>query len=327
MPRGFRFATLVVLVVGLSGCGAGDATLSPGPASTAPATETATPSATPTPAASRPDRIAFGRFNTAVGGFQVFTMRPDGSDQRVLIGGVHGDPRWAPDGTQISVTSFESGYFLRILRTDGSVVRVLKRPDSTIRLACDAWSPDASRLACEGWDTVHPDRIGLYSVRASDGGNLTRLTAPKDRHHDIPGDYSPDGTRIAYIHVTSASDETGELWLVNADGTAAHRASDLVVGTQVRWSPDGRWLVGDSMGSLVVFDAANPSAAPRMITILGQPATSPSWSPDGTRIAFTTIRIGETNEDIATVAADGTDLQMLTGDPAKEGFPDWGLAQ
>ena len=230
----------------------------------------------------------------------------------------------------ISVTSFEGGNFLRILHPDGSLVRALALPDATIGLGCAVWSPDATHLACEGWDDAHPDRIGLYTVLASDGSALTRLTSPTDGMHDIPGDYSPDGTQIAFVHVTSDQRETGQLWMVNADGSNAHRVSDLQIGWGVRWSPDGRWIAGDSNRSLVIFDAADLSAAPRVIKLpgpgLGLPAFGASWSPDGSRLAFSVLARGS-QPDIATIAIDGTDLWILTNDPAKEEFADWGLPQ
>jgi hypothetical protein len=75
----------------------------------------------------------------------------------------------------------------------------LNNPDPTLNLACWAWSPRGTRLACEGWDDVHPTRpAGVFTVRSSDGGDLVRVTANPYGGHDIPGDYSPDGTRIVF---------------------------------------------------------------------------------------------------------------------------------
>ena len=178
---------------------------------------------------------------------------------------------------------------------------------------------------CEGWDDAHPERIGAYTVRASDGGDLTRLTSPADHQHDIPGGYSPDGARIAFVHVTDDAREQGQLWIMNADGSDAHRANEAPVGYHVHWSPDGRSIVGDGGGSLLIFDAGNPSGAPRRITVPNAAAFGAWWSPDGSRLAFSMVPPGKSSPDIATIATDGTDLQVLTTDPAKEEFPAWGL--
>ena len=40
----------------------------------------------------------------------------------------------------------------------------------------------------------HPGGNGIYSIRASDGAGLTRITS-NPVGTDIAGDYSPDGTR------------------------------------------------------------------------------------------------------------------------------------
>jgi hypothetical protein len=48
---------------------------------------------------------------------------------------------------------------------------------------------------------------------------------------------------------------------------------------------------------------------------------NPSWSPDGTRIAFDSSRSG--NQDIYSIAPDGTALRRLTDAGAAESDPDW----
>ena len=47
----------------------------------------------------------------------------------------------------------------------------------------------------------------------------------------------------------------------------------------------------------------------------------PAWSPDGTRIAFTTDRYG--GSDIVTVTPDGVGLRRLTRDPANDRQATW----
>ena len=77
-------------------------------------------------------------------------------------------------------------------------VRGVATPDPTLELHCDfGWSPDGERLVCEGYGVDDPGRNGIYSVRASDGGGLVRITSNPDGG-DIPGDYSPDGTRLVF---------------------------------------------------------------------------------------------------------------------------------
>ena len=47
----------------------------------------------------------------------------------------------------------------------------------------------------------------------------------------------------------------------------------------------------------------------------------PSWSPDGTKIAFASGRDG--NDEIYVMNADGSDQTRLTSDPADDYYPSW----
>jgi len=50
----------------------------------------------------------------------------------------------------------------------------------------------------------------------------------------------------------------------------------------------------------------------------------PSYSPDGTKIAFTTDRNG--NEEIYSMNRDGSGPRNLTNNAASDEDPDWGVA-
>src|SRR5258705_13537728 len=47
----------------------------------------------------------------------------------------------------------------------------------------------------------------------------------------------------------------------------------------------------------------------------------PAWSPDGTRLAFTSTRDG--NSEIYVMNADGSGVTRLTSDPNRDGQPAW----
>lgn len=98
----------------------------------------------------------------------------------------------------------------------------------------EAASPSNGRIVFERYDpssdgpvthTVNPD--GINSIRVSDGGRLTRNTS-NPGGEDIPGDYSPDGTRLVFFRVDS-NDDAG-LFVTDVDGTG------LVDGSLVAYS-------------------------------------------------------------------------------------------
>src|SRR5262245_21600198 len=84
-------------------------------------------------------------------------------------------------------------------------------------------------------------------------------------------------------------------------------------------SPDGRTLAIDLLGTLWTMPAAGGVAKP--ITDDSMDARQPSWSPDGTRIAFQAYRTS--TWQIWTVKADGTDLRPVTSSPYDDREPAW----
>ena len=86
------------------------------------------------------------------------------------------------------------------------------------------------------------------------------------------------------------------------------------------WSPDGRAIAfgstDDGMLYVVDVDGRHPGEP----TTVGVSGAAPAWSPDGTHLAYFAEVDG--NLDIYSVAADGSDVQRLTGDPAPEYSPD-----
>ena len=126
-------------------------------------------------------------------------------------------------------------------------VRGLETPDPTMELHCEfGWSPDGERLVCEGYGIDDPSRNGIYSVRAADGGDLTRITS-NPAGGDIPGDYSPDGTRLVFKRFEDEVPTGMFVVDIAADGTgkasrgSSHRTGMVLddTGHGGRWSPDG----------------------------------------------------------------------------------------
>lgn len=330
-------ATLCAVVL-FAACGGDAATSAPtgAPSSRAGTSGSASPGtsvpagATQAPAASASSgqlpggRIAYGRFGP--GGVSLFTVNPDGSNETVLLPPGDEGPRWSPVGHRLSATveSPQGSIFVGVVNPDGSGLVRFNSPDPTLQLGCGAWSPDGSRLACEGWDDSHPARNGIYTVRASDGGDLMRVTTSPGGGHDGPGGYSPDGLQIVFVRINLGDEEHSTLWTVNTDGGPTHQTIERTIGLGARWSPDGKTILTEADGSLLLVPLDGGPVTPIKVKAgTAVTAMRGAWSPDGNWIVFS--RVGSAGEDIYIMRADGTGLQQVTDTPGQnEEFGDWG---
>ncbi|HEV2258951.1 MAG TPA: hypothetical protein VGS06_38030 [Streptosporangiaceae bacterium] len=275
-------------------------------------------------------QIVFGRFNADLGDFQIFTANPDGTNQAQVMPGAAECPRWSPDGTRILVCVADPGGLIRpaIVSPDGSGFTLLDNPDPTLNLGCWAWSPSGAEVACEGWDDANPSRpAGVFTVRSSDGGGLARVTANPYGAHDIPGDYSPDGSKIVFLRNTNPNSEIGTLFVVNTDGSGLRRitAPDFAEDSG-SWSPDGNWILfSDSKQKLFVVHPDGTGLRQISLDISGRYfATEPSWSPDGTEIVFRLFLASTGERHLYTAGPTGSDLRQLADTQGGEEFLDWG---
>jgi Tol biopolymer transport system component len=277
-------------------------------------------------------RIAYVTDSRACDDCHLFTVAPDGSDRLKLTDLGVGGPRWSPDGSRLIVPAFadDGRVATATMNADGSGFTVFELPGPTVNVACWGWSPDGTRLACETWDETRPHRAsGVFTVDATDGQDLRRLTKNPFGSVDLTGDFSPDGSRFAFIRFNDQRRNGNvAVFVVNADGTGVTRLTPWTMNAccSVSWSPDGDRLLFGVDGSLntMATDGSDVTAIPLEAGEGFALAFDASWSPDGAHLVFSMYleRLGQV--DIFTAAADGSDLVQLTDTRREEGFADWG---
>jgi len=290
------------------------------------------------------DGIAYTR-HLDTGGADVFVTRPDGT------GTVHvplsypvedfGLPVWSPDGGRLLITHVfrfdENGDLLPfrpvIVRPDGSNETLLEIPDGPFDMFCATWA-SVSRLLCAFGDEAD----GVYSVRASDGGDVRLLWRNAAGQRDLPFDLSPDGSRFVFVRFRSGPPSTPQqgrtqqvaLYVANIDGTGIRQIVPFGVAqghelAAAHWSPDGRSIISSTTkGQLFVALVDRPMISPIKLHVGGTNyfAYEPDWSPDGSQIVFGMFVDG--GRDLYTANRDGSHVTQITDSPEFENGPDWG---
>jgi Tol biopolymer transport system component len=260
-----------------------------------------------------------------------YIVNPDGTDRKALL--VGGSPHWSPDGSLLAIqTPYQGGCppcaSTTIFNPDTGRTRVLSPPDANIATGCSLWSPDALHFACDGENDSDPSVNGVYTVRTTDGGGLTRITNAGGMA-DIPIDYSPDGKRLVFGRVSPADHScttTSALYVVNLDGSGLHQITPGgFCDDDGSWSPDGSEIAFASgiSGRIYIVHPDGTGLMQIPIPVSGQSGLGDvSWSPDGSKLAF--IRGTSGGEGIYTANANGTDVQQVTSSPAFDHEADWG---
>jgi Tol biopolymer transport system component len=288
----------------------------------------------------RNGQIVFSRFNSSLDDFVTFILR-DGVHEQQLFPGASEFPHWSPDGSQVVLLAAcpdgTDQCAAWIVDPDTGSAHPLQDADPTFFEACFIWSPDAERLACDGEGRTDPSRNGIYTIRSSDGGGLTRVTSNPAGGSDFPMDYSPSGGQLLFTRTDPSrpANANAALFIVNRDGSGLRRITswgfpDADDGGS--WSPDGRWILFSGRGEGGSLYVVHPDGTGLAKIPLETPSFSrahdPSWSPDGTKIIFnlfTATSPGTEQEGIYTANADGTNVQQITSNPEfRDNYPDWG---
>ena len=225
------------------------------------------------------------------------------------------DPRLRPGGEQVayvvwSIDAEANEYRQRVwlAATDGSTPprAFTAGPKDTQ----PRWSPDGTRLAFTAAREEKKPRQ-LY-VMPADGGEPQKLT---DLKEDVTWPvWSPDGTRIAFT--ARVRDEAYE-----EEDDTKRRPRRF---TRLRFKLDNVGWTGDRRSHIFVVPA-DGSAEPKQLTDGDFEDAAPAWSPDGTRIAFTSARSddwdAEPESDIYVVPADGGEVTRLTDGDGRYAYP------
>jgi Tol biopolymer transport system component len=197
-----------------------------------------------------------------------------------------------------------------LLERSTGEVRGLPMPDPDLETHCTIWAPTGRRLACDGFGWDDPALNGVYTIRASDGKGLTRITR-NPGGEDLPLAYSPDGTMLLLSRMGSSG--TAALFVTPLGGGRPHRITPWgVEEDSAGWSVDGRTIVFSVNGSvyLVHPDGQGLTEIPLRLPDGSSAgvAFDVSFAPDGERIVFS---LGSPSPGVYHAGLDGSDVRPL----------------
>ncbi len=236
------------------------------------------------------------------------------------------DPQMSPDGSRVLFvrvsiapdrTKYETAIY--IVPSDGSAVpRLLTsgKNDKEPR-----WSPDGNDVAfvrtpAPADGKPKPPQIYLISMKGGEARAITGLSEGASSPV-----WSPDGKTLAFISSPAPDSAAAKDSVKKADTLRKDYKSDVrvIMRAQYRWNGAGYvdidshshiWTVSSAIGSSL--------STPRQITSGTFEEGNPSWSPDGSRIYFTSDRHFEPYyetiaSEIYSVSSNGGPIQEVAG--------------
>jgi Tol biopolymer transport system component len=306
------------------------------------------------PPAVRNGKIAF--VSDRDGNNEIYLMDPDGSNVVRLTNNPGEDlqPAWSPDGTQIAFVSHRSGaQELHVMNADGTGVRRITESSRLVsRPGYPDWSPDGSMIAFSADVSIECTPLhcstflagAIFVVpstadRSRSWTNLSEVDPPLSvapRYERAPS-WSPDGGLILFDSIESQplfekdpgpTDPSGG-YVLSADGTNRQALQGPTRPFQVGladWSPnDNRLALVQSPDEVLVgridgFIVQDMRVVARRAD--ADEVSFPTWSPDGTRIAYV-VKRGD-NADIYVMDWNGGGGTNITGDSlSSDGDPAW----
>jgi Tol biopolymer transport system component len=156
----------------------------------------------------------------------------------------------------------------------------------------------------------------------ADGSDQRQLSANYESHPD----WSPDGQALAYA---SSRETVGAIYMYDLITHTEKKLTQTERSTYAPdWSPDGTQMALIHSPThpginyeLFIMDANGSGLKALTDSVSYQYYAHPDWSPDGTRIAYA-VDIPDDN-NIFTMAPDGTDIIQLTKDAGDNFKPAW----
>jgi Tol biopolymer transport system component len=217
---------------------------------------------------------------------------PEGSPQLLYEGrSMSSGLAWTPSGKELIFCMQEGSYFgsyqSRIYRmpatSRGGLIPIGLAECSTLALS----RPNAAGRVKLIYGSSARTRVQLWRAQL-DRFDVATEFVPSSSVDGLPS-FSSDGSLVAFVSERSGKTE---VWVARQDGTGEKRITEgSDVTSTPRWSPDGRSVIygavkppertGAGLAPQGVYIVPVAGGTPARVPLGSQPASDPSYSPDG----------------------------------------------
>ena len=206
-----------------------------------------------------------------------------------------------------------------LANTDGTALRRVVASPGPV-----AWAPDGRTIALA-------DDPDILVGTITDAGSFAQSVVI-NRGASLRGlSWSPDAARLAISELPRDGSDCNEIVVTGVNGSEERVIIGCMFGDgNPAWAPDGHSLAveafvfSDSFTGQGVW-LVDPDLEDQELS--GQPsvleATTPAWSPDGSRIAYGHRADTTADYDLFTARPDGSDPVRLTRTTGDDGHPTW----
>jgi TolB protein len=223
-------------------------------------------------------------------------------------------PSWSPDGKEIAF-SFQRcpncAPRVSVVRQDG---RLRARAPGPVG-GDPSWSPKGGLIAYTHKEVIERELL-VVDVAL---GTVSELKTAENAAHP---DWFPNGKAIAFV---AEVHERLQLFRVSADGTGLRRLTESGFYDDPTVSGDGRRIAVACLGKGVTWGLCmvQPHGIRRILQRDGN-SRSPSFSPDGRRLVFSSDRGSRAGaRALHVLDLETGKITVLTGRDVDSGEPDW----
>jgi len=279
---------------------------------------------------------------------QIWMATTDGKENYQITFGEKSsaNPKWSPDGGSIAFTSNrkDNKNNLYVLRISGGEAEQITEVKSSV--GDFEWSPDGKWIAFSSTDAKSDDeekndkgrndfrwvdentrmaRLYIVSLAKDANGKRIPQKLTNENRHVTGFDWSPDGSRIVFSHVSSPVADywpSSDIAIVDvASARVTPFATTEAAESSPIFSPDGKWIAASvsdlpvrwaQSNRIAVYPAGGGEPKVMAISHDGQPNIL-AWNPDSRGLLFTEAKGTGTTLYGANVEA-GTIQQMDSQD-------------